>query len=945
MKTALKSFGPAAAGITWAVRELPGGIVNGEELRAEGLSISLAPLKGAHGADDYALKFKGSAAVSVQANSAAGIIYGLLRLGELVRAGERRNVAQRLQFRTRNYKHEIWQGEGQARAVQYYTEEWWETLCRQIVRHQFNGLVLYPGYHPFEVILDYKEWPKAAEYPAEYRARIRKALQTGTAVAHRYGLKTFMQHYVNHFTRALADEYKIPIGSRLSSIDHPIVDEYTRWCYREIFKQVPDLDGLYFNFESTNNAHAHVIRTAIHEFKKMARKPIMVFRLWGFSTFEGLRQMLKAYNGRIIVSHKISDTNDTYYLPVADSRAGEWKKALGSKLEWMYCLGPCHNCGTNLCDQLWGDYEFAHALVSDAKKQGADSISFHTVNCFFSPDCPNAGSFSQKEKDLARHNYLHLRAIADFFNNRKLKPAEQARLMAERLVVPAAAGKPLVEAIKASSQLVLLTYQQFFFSGGIIGYLNPGRISHIQEPFMYFPATEVNNQARTHTWRLPEGAAWITKQVPRKVAPDNLLQRIIDYVNPSQAKAVRNPKVIADLLRENIGRSFQALKEYRKIAGREAADTLEKYLRNNAALGEYVRHEILAAIELYSIYFAQDKAAVVRGLRKGLGELKALRPYVADRNSPSYKSLARTAMLDRLDVEQEIGFVEEALRLIEAARFPWAAFAAYVESHRLYNEIRREVIPFRIHDQLTIAAAGKRLKPALAKAQEALAALSGPEHRKFADNVWNWNVYLQRQLAQLARPEIECAASPGGRWHRLKHESCFRQGEHFALDFSSFIKPVDYVREGNLYVRVWRTPGELAVSFKEDRVDPLARVAWWRKWKGSGSDLYVTQFQLDAGSGGRQTRQFTLWPEAASLSVDLTPNVKARKRFEVDRKNKEWRATVWVPFKVLGRTPKQGEVWGLNFSSNPYIARARCYSWASNYDSNTPEMFGRLKFV
>jgi uroporphyrinogen decarboxylase len=39
----------------------------------------------------------------------------------------------------------------------------------------------------------------------------------------------------------------------------------------------------------------------------------------------------------------------------------EWHKAIPG-VEFMYLVGPCHNCGTNLCDHLWADYDYVQAV-------------------------------------------------------------------------------------------------------------------------------------------------------------------------------------------------------------------------------------------------------------------------------------------------------------------------------------------------------------------------------------------------------------------------------------------------------------------------------------------------------------------------------------------------------------------------------------------------------
>src|SRR5207248_710340 len=104
--TSQRSFGTADHGINWAISQLPGGKRKGKEIVARGTIVHLAPLSKARGEDDYAIRFKGNDA-TVHANSAVGTISGLLKLGEQLRAGTRKDLTQNLRFRTRNYKHEI----------------------------------------------------------------------------------------------------------------------------------------------------------------------------------------------------------------------------------------------------------------------------------------------------------------------------------------------------------------------------------------------------------------------------------------------------------------------------------------------------------------------------------------------------------------------------------------------------------------------------------------------------------------------------------------------------------------------------------------------------------------------------------------------------------------------------------------------------------------------
>lgn len=942
--TQVHSFGVADQGVAWAASQLPGGTWNDGHITSGKYTVNLLPFDGAKGPDDYAIRFKG-VVVDVRCNTPIAAISGLLRLAEMLQAGKAENLAQPIRFRTRNYKHEVRLTTGPGKAVVNYTDETWHALCRQIVAHQFNGLVLYCAYHPFEFILDYKEFPKAASQPAAQRTAVREALNRGLAIAHQYGLKTLMQHYVGHFTQELADAYHIPTTGRLASIDHPEVDRYIRWCYREIFRQVPDLDGLYFNFESMPGATRHMLETAVPEFNRMKKKPIMTFRLWGYGDLEGLGKILEAYQGPFRVSHKVSDTNDTYYLPAADRRILEWKKKYPN-LEWLYCMGPCHNCGTNLCQQVWGDYDFAQALIADAERLGADSMGFHTIYDFFSPNLPDPnGAFSQQEKDMARFNRMHLEAVVDYFNHRTKSPAQRAARLAEVAGLSAAAGKALEKAVVASSQQVLLIFQQFCQTSAADGYLNQGRFLFIQEPFMFFPATAHNNQASRLPWSLgwTNMSAWVDKTIDMKVCPDNFLQRVIDYVDPSKPKAVRNPRKIAGLLERCGEQSLEAWRAFAKAAPKDLAARLKGHLEQNAVLGRYIAHEIRAGIHLYSIYFAKSKAAIVGALRKGLAELQAMVPIVADPSSRRYKIMHRVMMFDALKPQMLAQEVRETLACVEAADFPIEAFTAFIDSHRLYNENRRIIRPYRKVNQIVLELVRKRLDQAAGRAQEALAALNDRKFEALADNVKSWIWFLQNEKARTIPPKMVVSTELEAQPQPLQHDDCFQMGRLFTDDFRSFFTKIDYMLPVGISFRAWHTAGELVVQLREQGICYAQREERWKKFRHSGSDVFVFRVLLDPENKGRASELYTIWPMGEGVSAGRRPNLPAKVDFSHDATS--WQMTVRLPFKLIGHKPKKGQTWGLTVTSNPAITRNYAYNWSPSYDGHSnPGLFGKARF-
>ena len=940
------SFGEAEHGVRWAISQLPGGRSVDGRHEVNGESLVLVPFPAAKDEDDYAIAFAADG-IQVRANSAVGAISGLLKLGEQLAAGKRKDVAASLRLRTRNYKIEAHLTPRENYGVVQYTDAMWEALCQQLVRHQFNGVVLYSGYHPFEAILDYQERPDAASVPEADRTMVRAGIRRALAMMHKYGLKTFIQHYVGHFTKELAAAHDIPINGRCSNTVHPAVEAYCRYCYREIFKQVPELDGLYFNFESFQNAHAHLLATAIPECNAMARKPIFVFRLWGYTDYNGMEQMLQAYQGRVILGHKIIDTMDAYYLPCADSRVMEWKKRMGAGIEWMFLVGPCHNTGTNLCDQLWADYGFVQTLLADAQAKGADSISFHSVHELFSADLPEAAKmFSRQTLELSRFDHLHLLAASDYVNNVKRSQAEQARTMARLCGVPEAAGRHLLQAIHSSSQLILLAYQQFAIRACLDGWLRPPRYSNIQEPFFYFPASTLSHQSE-QPLLFPEGwgAAWVKKTIDTAVAPEGEYQYIIDYVAPGTPKARLNPQVMADLLDANVRQSRRSLTAYRRAAGDEAADLLAPYLERNAIVGEHVRHEILAGIQLYQLYYTSSQPEMEAALRSGLKELQAAAALIVDRSNPGCKNLRRT-LTTPSNPDIEIKLAKELLDLVAAAgKVPLRGFAAYVESHKQFNEVRRQTFPMRPHSEAIRECARTCITKAMAAADVALAELAAPEVQVYRQRVQVWRDYLAVRHADTFPPAVACHPVRGTPVLPMRHEDAFRFGEDFLEDFLGFFRPVDFVKAARLSAQVSRTATELVVRLHEDGTSMETRRKVWEEChrRGEGSDSFVMRLDIDVEGKGCASERITVWPAGGGITYGR--QVQAPGRVELRAIGDGWDLIAYLPFTLLGRTPATGDTWGFNIHSNPFAAANMEYTWASQFESHaTPAFFGKITF-
>ena len=843
----------------------------------------------------------------------------------------------------RNYKHELRLATDEPRSILNYTDEVWETLCRQVAAHGFTGLVLYPGtYHPFEHVLDYAGFPEAASQPAALCLAKRNALNRGLGIAHRHGLQTFLQHYISHIPKSLSAHLQVgaTVGGRNANLSHPEVDRYMQWVYRETFAQLPDLDGLYFNFESSQDMR-HIENTAVREWNRMRRKPVAVWRVWGINQPEEFCRVVQRYRGTSILCHKGADTNDVYYLPVADSRVRDWKRLL-PRLPFIFEIGPCHNCGTNLCHQLWADYRFVQRLLDDAFQKGANGVSFHSVHEFFAPDVATAGVFGEMECTLARLNYLHLLAVADSFTGRRRGRRERTTALASRNCVTLPAAAALLTAIEASSQLVLLAFRQFCYGSANEGIMNPGWYSHIQEPFFFRPATGLNGQTSSLAWRPSVRMCWINKQVPAEVCPENEYQYILDEADPRCAKANWTPRRIAVALAREARVADHAGRRYARLAGHQRARIFLEYLGYNAMAGDYFRREILAGRDLFALYFARTPQRLRKLAVRGLAQVQALAPLLA-RDAEARKKLLRVAMIGLDPASREVPPIRELVQVLQSPGIPFEAFGDYVESHRHYNEIRRLARPQRVRTPAALAVARHQIDLAIETAARAVARLAAPGKEAWRERVQAWLDFLLHERQHMAPPRLTCAASPGPA-HALMHDHCFRDGEHFSADFLGFFRPVDWLHAAGISFRVWRTARALVVSIREDQVDLAARLKRWDEFAGTSDDSFVTQIHVDAQGLGNAASRITVYPRGSAVTIGNSADLPdVRRKFQTGRD--WWEVTVWLPFRLLGRKPTAGQIWGLNVTANPFIQRGTAYTFAPQYDSTSLSLYGRMKFV
>ena len=81
------------------------------------------------------------------------------------------------------------------------------------------------------------------------------------------------------------------------------------------------------------------------------------------------------------------------------------------------------------------------------------------------------------------------------------------------------------------------------------------------------------------------------------------------------------------------------------------------------------------------------------------------------------------------------------------------------------------------------------------------------------------------------------------------------------------------------------------------------------------------------------------------MSAGRQPHAKAKATYVEMEEGYEM--TVRLPWKLVGRKPKRGEVWGLNVTANPSVRRNRAFTLSPQYDAGpgNPLLFAKVTFA
>ncbi|PCJ56002.1 MAG: hypothetical protein COA79_20020 [Planctomycetota bacterium] len=956
-----KKYKEGAHGISWALKNLEVK-EKGDALFCKDKELNLISDKSIKG-DSYQLIFS-KTSITLKSNTVVGVISGLFRLKEKLNLKDSSNENTQLKFKTRFYKHELrYKGLGSRNAwdqpdITMYTKEFMEELIQYIVTKGFNAMVLYSGYHPFQSFLDYKGFEHGINTPKKLRKENFDGLSMLLTLAKQYGLRTYLHHYVTHFTQALSDHLKLGMKEgklRLANFEHPQIDEYNRYIYKRTLETLPQLTGFFLNFESSGNAIAFMDRTLWKVAEKMKNKPSLYIRLWGLSDVQGLKSLFKKYKGHKGLVHKGHETNDVVYYPVADDRVKVWKKAMPD-VEFTFSIGPCHNCSTNICDKLWTDPKYVHDLLKSMQDKGADSISFQSAREI-------SLSFLKSGKKIydpvllakSRMNQGHIDAVLDYVNDRKISEKEWVQRYEGYFKTSEGVAKHIKKAIFESSQIILLQFQQFCYGSPQEGYSYNGRFSFYQEPFFYYPMSFLNRIGEikvNYTWR-----PWVVRDTKIKVVPNDTLA-VIDYVNPAvKQKVSHHPDKIIAEIKSHAREGMKALQLYKKAAGKKVDKIFVQHVFDNCNFGERIWREIEIQKSLYSCYFAKTKASFFNHLKNANSlmvesakkvDIDATRAFHCTTQNNKY-----TPGIDALAIEKIISYEKEDI--------PFKALQHYLNSHVHYNEIRRLSRAYvSIEDEMKKRNLGL-LDKAMKEVDKSIECLQNVKHSLYLNNVLSWRDYLRYEVDALTPPTMICSKDDKDQadkdFRTMYHDQNYRWGEFCWEDFSSFFRYQNFFGVDHMDCKTTYTDKGLKISMREHDINWSERDAVWKENEGSINQTGFMQIMLDTSSNASEMQRFTLYFKgkggmkaksgvlANGKKAGGKPGVFKEYKCTFEHTDSNWRFDVIIPWKELGRKPKKGDVWLFNVFSNPSVIKNRRVIWAQGFECKGDRVrLGRIVF-
>ena len=231
--------------IAWAAKELAASVKSSkaeialgtyEWLRERGLAAPPPP----PAKEAFSISVGSGRRIIIAGHDPAGAMYGGLEAAEQIAlAGPESVTASHSQpfLAMRQYKYNL---PGVRDGHEYFhTEAYWRSLFDLLARARFNSIGFWHS-HPFQYMIEYKQFPEAAVLTPEQTQRNIKTFTMIFKLAYERNIDTYLINWNIHLPKPFAKAHGIPDAGH----DSPLVRAYMRYCITQTLRTYPRLIGL-----------------------------------------------------------------------------------------------------------------------------------------------------------------------------------------------------------------------------------------------------------------------------------------------------------------------------------------------------------------------------------------------------------------------------------------------------------------------------------------------------------------------------------------------------------------------------------------------------------------------------------------------------------------------------------------------------------------------------
>lgn len=893
--------------------------------------------------------------VLVTGDNDRALIYGILELPRHLHSS-RISVTDSPSFHRRIYKHELVDSENGVSLREWHRGDWatvsdafWEGLFQQLSECRYNGLVFW-CYQPFEQWIWNEEFPEARTLKHSEWKRNAKRLRFIFSRAKQYGIELYFHFYVAHCSRPFARRHQLVDRGPAyhGGEDAPVIRRYTEYCIDKILCEYPQLDGIWLNMETLNDAYDFIEESIVVPMRRQQRPLKLFIRLWNAYFPERMAAFAAGIAGTniaLILPHK--HHSDRYCRPRPDRRLKAWIDAVPDA-EVLMMTGPCHTtAAAQLSSSIWVDPDFIRTLLHRAHRLGVRNVSFNTnLELFDKPDDDVA--FHSNERIMARFNKPHavLTGRWAWHLETATNDGMLAQYFKEEYDLKNGGENFYLALLQATSRIICLANLQFFHNAF---YLKPKADNpYVQEPYAYDTASSFSDRPN-------ESYQYTGGLLPARAIVDHACPRIIDHINGG--RATNTPLTVIEELDKAAAASLTAGAQ---LAVHEPSfqnvRELKILLEARAMYAAFIAHNIRAGLALFALHKHADFAAFREGLDTGIAALRQAVTAAARFESCQTDLFGAVIQfgrggVDAAGVETSLQEWTDLRAMLIRNKKAFPAFACYAASLNCYIRTRAQIRPFRIYtDELYDRRAGACIERARRMV----------EPRRSVKFISEWEHWLEAQQQKLSVKSMPCPSTGESRIEPLRLDDAFGRGMPLVQDYLAFFgqarnfPPSQEVigfslgyddRSFFVDVRGESERGEDLYPAWDAQADLLA-------------SLYFIGININPHADGRQVYQLWLAPSELwryfHIQYDLERGLFRRALPDdvgitvvVERLgNGHWSTRIEIPFAALDARPTPGAEWDFNIHCTPALM-SDDYAWNATFEDwrrGNPRRLGKISF-